>query len=155
MLTAVKGLICKMTKPDIFIIEDNFHDVEMIQDALQELDMNVGAQVFKDGAEAAKYFFNPTNEFIAEKLQPPCVVLLDLKLPKINGLELLKLLKSNEETKHIPVVIFTSSNEEKDRMESYALGANSYLVKPLDADEFSKYIKQIINYWVKMNAKAN
>ena len=57
--------------------------------------------------------------------------------------------------RHIPVVIFTSSNEEKDRMESYALGANSYLVKPLDTDEFSKYIKQIVKYWVKMNAKAN
>jgi two-component system response regulator len=147
-----------MDKPEIFIIEDNFHDMEMIQDALQESVMNVGAQVFqvfKDGAEAAKYFFNPASEFIVEKLQPPCAVLLDLKLPKINGLELLKLLKSNEKTKQIPVVIFTSSSEEKDRMESYALGANSYLVKPLDADEFSKYIKQIVKYWVKMNAKAN
>jgi two-component system response regulator len=144
-----------MDKPEIFIVEDNFHDVEMIQGALQELDMNVGVQIFKDGAEAAKYFFNPANELITEKLQPPCVVLLDLKLPKINGLEILKLMKSNENTKHIPVVIFTSSNEERDRMESYALGANSYLVKPLDADEFSKYIKQIVNYWVKMNARAN
>jgi CheY-like chemotaxis protein len=144
-----------MDKPEIFIIEDNIHDVEMIQAALQESGMNVGVQVFRDGAEAAKYFLNPTTEFIEEKLRPPRVVLLDLKLPKINGLEVLKLLKSNEKTKHIPIVIFTSSNEEKDRRESYALGANSYLVKPLDADEFSKYIKQIAKYWVKMNAKAN
>ena len=91
---------------------------------------------------------------ISEKLKLPRLILLDLKLPKINGMEVLKLLKSNERTKCIPVVVFTSSNEARDRMESYKLGANSYLVKPLDADQFADHIKQIINYWINLNMNA-
>ncbi len=138
---------------NVFIVEDNRNDVEMILDTLQELKMNVKAHILRDGAEAVDYFFNPAGEFITEKMHPR-LVLLDLKLPKINGLEILRKLKSNERTKDIPTVVFTSSNELRDRIESYALGANSYLVKPLDADMFSDYIKQIVNYWAIMNRNA-
>ena len=75
-------------------------------------------------------------------------------MPKINGLEVLKALKMNESTKSLPVVIFTSSNEARDRISSYNLGANSYLVKPLDADEYFAYIRDVIKYWIGMNATA-
>ncbi|HOW56518.1 MAG TPA: response regulator [Smithellaceae bacterium] len=139
---------------DVVIVEDNRNDVEMILDALQDAKINIRSQILKDGAEAVDYFFNPAKEFVREKHQPPRLVMLDLKLPKINGLEVLKKLKSSESTKDIPVVVFTSSNEVRDRMQSYALGVNSYLLKPSDADEFARYIERIMEYWVIMNVKA-
>ena len=143
-----------MDNVDIVIVEDNHHDVEMILDAFHELDIKSQALIFGDGAEAAKNFFDPTGKFFPEKQKLPRLILLDLKLPKINGMEVLKLLKSDERTKCIPVVVFTSSNEERDRTESYKLGVNSYLVKPLDADQFADHIRQIINYWINLNVNA-
>jgi two-component system response regulator len=140
---------------DIIIVEDNHHDVEMILDTFRESEIKSKALILSDGVEAAKYFFDPLAKFISENIKPPRLILLDLKLPKITGMEVLKLLKTDEKTKYIPVVVFTSSNEERDRTESYKLGANSYLVKPLDADEFADHIKQIINYWIKFNVNAD
>lgn len=139
---------------DIVIVEDNHHDVEMILDAFHELEIKSEALIFSDGAEAVKNFFNTSGKFFSGKYKLPRLILLDLKLPKINGLEVLKLLKSDERTKSIPVVVFTSSNEERDRTESYKLGVNSYLVKPLDADQFAEHIKHIINYWINLNVNA-
>lgn len=144
-----------MDNIDVVIIEDNQHDVEMILDAFCELNIKSEAMVFRDGAEAAKNFFDPTGRYFPGKLELPRLILLDLKLPKINGLEVLKLLKSDERTKYIPVVVFTSSNEARDRLESYKLGANSYLVKPLDADEFVEHIKLIVNYWINLNMNVD
>jgi len=143
-----------MDNVDIVIIEDNHHDVEMIVDAFRESEIKSGFLRFRDGAEAIKNFFDPSGKYYSEKNQLPRLILLALKLPKINGMEILKLLKSNERTKCIPIVVFTSSNEEKDRMESYKLGANSYLVKPLDANQFADHIRQIINYWLSLNVNA-
>lgn len=143
-----------MDKIDIVIIEDNHYDVEMILDAFRELEIKSGFLVLRDGAEAAKNFCDPAGNHYPEKNKLPRLILLDLKLPKINGMEVLKLLKSNERTKSIPVVVFTSSDEERDRTESYKLGVNSYLVKPLDADHFADHIKQIINYWMSLNVNA-
>ena len=143
-----------MDNVDIIIIEDNHHDVEMIMDAFYELEIKSGFLIFSDGAEAVKNFFDPSGKYYSENIRLPRLILLDLKLPKINGMEVLKLLKSNERTKCIPIVVFTSSNEERDRMESYKLGANSYLVKPLDADQFADHIRQIINYWLSLNVNA-
>lgn len=143
-----------MDNVDIVIIEDNHHDVEMILDAFYELEIKSGFLIFSDGAEAVKNFFDPGGRYYSEKIRLPRLILLDLKLPKINGMEVLKLLKSHERTKCIPIVVFTSSNEERDRMESYKLGANSYLVKPLDADQFADHIRQIINYWLSLNVNA-
>jgi DNA-binding response OmpR family regulator len=143
-----------MNNPEIVIVEDNYHDVEMITDALNELKINKKVCILRDGVEAIKYFFNSAGGLNLNISALPKLVLLDLKLPKINGLEVLKALKMNEGTKSLPVVIFTSSNEACDRANSYKLGANSYLVKPMDADEYFAYIRDIIRYWMGMNAIA-
>ena len=143
-----------MDNTEIIIVEDNYNDLEMIKDALYELKINKKVCVLRDGVEATKYFFNSAGGLNFNINDLPKLILLDLKLPKINGLEVLKALKMNEETKSIPVVIFTSSNEARDRIDSYNLGANSYLVKPLDADEYFAYIRDIIKYWIGMNATA-
>ena len=144
-----------MDNIDIVIVEDNYHDVEMILDALNESGIQSSFLIFRDGAEAVQHFFDPAGRFTLGNLRPPKVMLLDLKLPKINGLEVLKLLKSDDKTKYIPVVVFTSSNEAIDRKESYKLGANSYLVKPLDADQFAEHIRQIVNYWLNLNINVH
>jgi two-component system, response regulator len=143
-----------MDYPEIVIIEDNYHDLEMITDALRELKINRKVCILRDGVEASKYFINPAGGLNLNINALPKLILLDLKLPRINGLEVLKVLKMNEATKSMPVVVFTSSNEESDRLNSYNLGANSYLVKPLDADEYFAYIRDIIKYWIGMNATA-
>ena len=140
-----------MENPEIVIVEDNYNDIEMITDAFNELKINRKVCVLRDGAEATKYFFNSAGVLNFNISALPKLILLDLKLPKINGLEVLKALKMNEGTKSLPVVIFTSSNEARDRVSSYELGANSYLVKPLDADEYFSYIRDIIKYWIGMN----
>jgi DNA-binding response OmpR family regulator len=144
-----------MENIEIVIVEDNYNDIEMITDALNELKINNKVCILRDGVEATKYFFNSTGRLNLNISSLPKLVLLDLKLPKINGLEVLKLLKMNEETRSVPVVIFTSSNETRDRIDSYNLGANSYLVKPLDADEYFAYIRDIIRYWIEMNATSH
>ena len=143
-----------MENPEIVIVEDNYHDIEMITDALNELKINKKVCFLRDGVEATKYFFNSAGSLNLNISALPKLILLDLKLPKINGLEVLEALKMNEETKSLPVVIFTSSNEERDRVSSYKLGANSYLVKPMDADEYFAYIRDVIKYWIGMNATA-
>jgi two-component system response regulator len=143
-----------MDTPEIVIVEDNYHDLEMITDALSELKFNRKVCVLRDGVEATKYFFNSVGNLNFNINELPKLILLDLKLPRINGLEVLKALKMNEATKSLPVIVFTSSNEESDRLNSYNLGANSYLVKPLDADEYFAYIRDIIKYWIGMNATA-
>jgi DNA-binding response OmpR family regulator len=143
-----------MENPEIIIVEDNYNDLEMITDALNELKINKKVCILRDGVEATRYFFNSAGNLNLNISALPKLILLDLKLPKINGLEVLEALKMNKETKSLPVVIFTSSNEARDRISSYNLGANSYLVKPLDADEYFANIRDIINYWIGMNATA-
>jgi DNA-binding response OmpR family regulator len=143
-----------MENTEIVIVEDNYNDLEMITDALNELKINKKVCILRDGVEATRYFFNSAGNLNLNINALPKLILLDLKLPKINGLEVLEALKMNKETKSLPVVIFTSSNEARDRISSYNLGANSYLVKPLDADEYFAYIRDIINYWIGMNATA-
>ena len=143
-----------MNNPEIVLVEDNQHDLEMIMDALYELRIYKNVCILRDGVEATKYFFNSKGKLNLNIDALPKLILLDLKLPKINGLEVLKTLKTNEETRSLPVVVFTSSDERSDRMNSYNLGANSYLVKPLDADEYFTYIREIINYWIGMNTTA-
>jgi DNA-binding response OmpR family regulator len=143
-----------MDNSEIVIVEDNYHDLEMIMDALHELKTNKKVRILRDGVEATKYFFDSAGSSNLNINALPKLILLDLKLPKINGLEVLQLLKNNETTKSLPVVIFTSSNEERDRISCYKLGANSYLVKPMDADEYFAYIRDIIKYWIIMNATA-
>ena len=143
-----------MTNAEIIIVEDNPYDLEMILDAFCELEIKSEMLTLRDGVDATDYFFRDAEEGATSNLCSPVLILLDLKLPKVNGMEVLRRLKSDEKTKCIPVVVFTSSNEARDKTESYRLGANSYLVKPLDADRFAKDIKYIINYWTTLNVNA-
>lgn len=136
---------------DILIIEDNHHDAVMIMDVFREQNVHERILVLCDGEEALDYFFGPHGCIQKSDIHYPRFILLDLKLPKVDGLEVLKRLKSDERTRKIPIIIFTSSNEEKDRNESSLLGANSYIVKPLDADCFSRIVADITTYWLIMN----
>lgn len=136
---------------EILIVEDNHHDEVMILDALRGQNMQDKIHVLRDGAEALDYFFGPHGCLRQRDIRYPKLVLLDLKLPKVGGLEVLKSLKSDERARNIPIIIFTSSNEARDRNESSRLGANSYVVKPLDADCFSRFVADIASYWLMMN----
>jgi len=140
-----------MNLADILLIEDNSHDMEMILDAFREQHVSDRVHVLRNGAEALDYFFGPQECRQQTDFCRPRFILLDLKLPKVGGLEVLRRLKSHERTRNIPTIIFSSSNEARDRTESYLLGANSYIVKPLDADCFSRYVADIASYWLLMN----
>jgi two-component system, response regulator len=140
-----------MNLTEILIIEDNRHDEVMILDALHEQDIHENIHILRDGEEALDYFFGPQGCLEKVGICYPRFVLLDLKLPKVGGLEVLRRLKSDERARNIPIVIFTSSNEAKDRNEGYQLGTNSYIVKPLDADSFSRCVSDIASYWLMMN----
>ena len=136
---------------EILIVEDNRHDVAMIREAFSEQNIKERICVLSNGAEALDYFFGPEGCLQKADFSCPKFILLDLKLPKVSGLEVLKRLKSDERTRDIPIVVFTSSNEAKDRSECYLSGVNSYIVKPLDADCFSRFITDIKTYWFMMN----
>lgn len=135
----------------VLLVEDNPDDEELTLVALQENHIGNPVVVVRDGAEALDYLFRtgPYAEIDTEAL--PVVVLLDLKLPKVNGLEVLRRLRENDRTKLLPVVILTSSKEEEDRLQSYALGANSYVRKPVDFRQFVDAVKQLGLYWLVWN----
>ncbi|MCF7817656.1 MAG: response regulator [Kiritimatiellales bacterium] len=136
---------------EILLVEDNPRDVEMMLRALKEHNLANHVHVAKDGAEALDFFF-ATGAGVDRTPNPtPRVVLLDLKLPKVSGMEVLKKLKSDERTRTIPVVVLTSSQEEKDMVESYKLGVNSYIVKPVGFDKFIKAIGEVGLYWLLIN----
>ncbi|MDA8126466.1 MAG: response regulator [Deltaproteobacteria bacterium] len=143
-----------MEQFEILLVEDNRHDVAMILEAFREQNTCDKFQVLHNGAEALDYFFGPQGCLQRLGICHIRFVLLDLKLPKVDGLEVLKRLKSDERTREIPVIIFSSSNEARDRKESYLLGANSYIVKPLDADHFSQVVADIGSYWLTRNRTA-
>ena len=140
-----------MNMTEILIIEDNRHDEVMILDALYEQNIHKNIRILRDGEEALDYFFSPQGCLQKREGSYPRFVLLDLKLPKVGGLEVLRRLKSDERARNIPIVIFTSSDEAKDRNEGYRLGTNSYIVKPFDADAFSHCVSEIATYWLLMN----
>ena len=139
------------TDIEILLVEDNPRDVEMTLRALKKHNMANKVHVVTDGAEAMDFIFARGVYAHREKNQVPKVVFLDLKLPKVSGLEVLRAIKGDERTRSIPVVVLTSSQEEKDMVESYLLGVNSYVVKPLDFDNFVEAIGQIGLYWLVIN----
>lgn len=140
-----------MCHTDIVLIEDNLQDIEMILDAFKEHKMAYKVHVLNDGAGALDYFFGPQGNAHNAPSQLPKLILLDLKLPNVDGFDVLKHLKSHEQTRQIPVAVFTSSNEYAGKAQCYSLGANSYIVKPIDSEVFSRYIADIGSYWLGKN----
>ncbi len=134
---------------EIVLVEDNPEDVELTLRALNENNLANNVKVLRDGQEALDYIFE--NIDCAASSICPKVILLDLKLPKIDGLEVLQKIRSDERTNCMPVVMLTSSNEDRDRIESYRLGVNSYIVKPVGFDNFIRAIAQVGCYWVALN----
>jgi two-component system, response regulator len=136
---------------EILLVEDNVNDIELTMRALGKNRLSNRVHVARDGEEALNFILarGPYSE--RRKQHNPKVVFLDLKLPKVDGLEVLRVLKSDEQTRMIPVVVLTSSKEERDIVESYKLGVNSYIVKPVDFEKFAKAISEIGFYWVLLN----
>jgi two-component system response regulator len=135
---------------EILLVEDNPNDVALALHAFKKSNLTNRIQVVRDGAEALEFLFR-MGQFEGRSNGTPKVVLLDLKLPKVDGLEVLQRLRANPSTKQLPVVILTSSREERDIVESYNLGVNSYIVKPVDFEQFTEVVRQLGFYWALLN----
>lgn len=136
---------------EILLVEDNLRDVELTLHALQEHHLTNNITVIRDGAEALDFMFG-TGQYAGRNVSHrPKVILLDLKLPKVDGHEVLRQLKADERSQMVPVVVLTSSKEERDIVESYKLGVNSYIVKPVDFEQFSESMRQLGMYWMLLN----
>lgn len=134
----------------IMLVEDSVRDVELTLSALEEHHLANEVVVLRDGAEALDYL-HQRGSFSARSPGNPAVIMLDIKMPKIDGLEVLRHIKADENLKMIPVVMLTSSREEKDLIESYRLGVNAYVVKPVDFDKFVKAVSQLGLFWAVIN----
>jgi CheY-like chemotaxis protein len=135
----------------ILLVEDNPDDVELTLRALRKNHISTDVAVARDGVEALEYLLGAGDPQQQNARKQPALVLLDLKLPKIDGLEVLRRIRGHESTRLLPVVILTLSNEEQDISEAYRLGANSYLRKPVDFDSFNEVLIQIGRYWLDLN----
>jgi two-component system response regulator len=143
------GLEALVNPGKILLVEDNPDDVALTMRALKSNNITNDVIVAQDGAQALEYLFGSEENPGLDEL--PAVILLDLKLPKINGMEVLQRIRANERTRLLPVVILTSSDEERDVVEGYSLGANSYVRKPVDFVEFTQAARQLGLYWLLMN----
>ncbi|MGB5105934.1 MAG: response regulator [Candidatus Zixiibacteriota bacterium] len=136
---------------EILLVEDNPNDVELTLRALKKSNITNRIHVVRDGEEANEFIFCE-GKFASRKIEDvPSIILLDLKLPKIDGLEILKRVKSDPRTKSIPVIVLTSSREQRDILESYNLGTNSYIAKPVNFEQFAAAIQQLGLYWLVLN----
>jgi len=136
---------------EILLVEDNPNDVELTLRALQKQNLSNKVFVVKDGAEALDFIF-ASGAYSQRKVEKrPKVVLLDLKLPKVDGIEVLRRIKADSRTSRIPVVMLTSSQEERDVVNSYNLGVNSYIVKPVDFSNFVHAVSELGTYWGVLN----
>lgn len=138
-------MMTRSEPPVILVVEDNPDDEKLTLRAMRQSDVPNIIVVARDGAEALEHLHGDASAPL------PVLVLLDLKLPKVSGLEVLQKLRANERTKNLPVVVLTSSDEERDILQSYNLGANSYIRKPVDFDEFIDAVKQLGLYWLCIN----
>jgi CheY-like chemotaxis protein len=136
---------------EILLIEDNPNDAELTMRSFKKNNITNNVLHLKDGAAALEFLFG-SGDFAGRNLNSkPKVILLDLKMPKVDGIEVLQKIKANENTKSIPVVVLTSSKEDPDIQRCYMLGANSYIVKPVDFDSFQKVVMQLGLYWMLLN----
>lgn len=138
----------------ILLVEDNPDDEALTIRALKKNNILNKVTVAHDGVEALDYLFGVGDPAEQNENDLPEIILLDLKLPKVDGLEVLRRLRADERTKFIPVIILTSSREERDLVEGYRLGANSYVVKPVDFNQFSDAVRQLGLYWLLLNETA-
>jgi two-component system response regulator len=136
---------------EILLVEDNPNDVELTLHAFKKHNLANRIQVVRDGAEALDYLF-ATGAYVGRDINHhPKVILLDLKLPKVDGREVLRRIKADPRTKVTPVVVLTSSHEERDIVESYNLGVNSYIIKPVDFEQFTESVRTLGMYWLLLN----
>ena len=140
-----------MNGMDILLVEDNPEDVEITLRAFQKYHLANRIHVVRDGEEALECLFSTGRYAKQPAGSGPRLILLDLKLPKVDGIEILQRCKSDPRTKNIPVVMLTSSREERDLIDSYNLGVNSYVVKPVDFSQFTEAIRQLGLYWMVLN----
>lgn len=140
---------------EILLVEDNMSDAEMTIRALKKNNLANNILHLKDGAEALDFIFAQGNYSYRKLENKPKVILLDLKMPKVNGIQVLQKIKSDERTKRIPVVVLTSSKEDPDIIECYNLGVNSYVVKPVQFEQFVKTISDLGLYWIILNQPPN
>jgi len=141
-------------KPEILLVEESKHDVEFMLEALKKYNLPDKIKVFHDGGEVLDYIFATGKYSGCDTCEKLKVIILDVKLPKVDGLEVLQRIRASEKTRMTPVVVFSSSMEERDKMESYRLGANSYIVKPASYENFVNTVAEIGSYWVLQNVPA-
>jgi two-component system, response regulator len=140
-----------MINKTILLVEDNFDDVELTLHALKKNNIKNDVKVVNDGAEALDFLFGTGKYSDRDLMKMPSIILLDLKLPKVDGLEVLRRIRANKHTKLLPVVILTSSKEAQDIESGYQLGVNSYVRKPVDFNQFSEAVSHLGLYWLFLN----
>lgn len=136
---------------EILLVEDSLEDLELTQRALHNANLGNRIQIARDGAEALDFIFCEGPHAQRKIEDTPRLILLDLKLPKVDGLEVLERIKGDPRTKHIPVVVLTSSKEQVDVVKSYQLGVNSYIVKPVNFEGFTAAVQELGMYWLLLN----
>ncbi|TMD16315.1 MAG: response regulator [Chloroflexi bacterium] len=136
---------------EILLVEDNPNDIELTLHAFKKNKLTNRIHVVRDGAEALEFLFATGAYAGRDSADWPRVILLDIKLPKVDGLEVLRQIKKDPRTRTIPVVLLTSSREERDILESYRLGSNSYIVKPVEFDQFTNAVRELGMYWLLLN----
>jgi two-component system response regulator len=140
-----------MNEVEILLVEDNPSDEELTIHAFRKYHLSNRLKVVRDGEEALDFLFARGMYSSRDIDQSPRVILLDLKLPKIDGLEVLRQIKEHQQTRHVPVVLLTSSREERDIIQGYDRGANSYIVKPVDFEQFTEAVREVGMYWLLLN----
>ena len=135
---------------EVLLVEDNANDEMLALHAFKRQKLAINVHVVRDGAEALEYIFC-TGAYAERAIENPKVILLDLKLPLVDGIEVLRQIRNDPRTRMVPVVVLTSSNEERDVIETYSLGVNSYIVKPVDFERFNEIAKYVGYYWLLLN----